>query len=116
MTFQPEESKATTLWLAILAAVLSVLFVMTMGTSGGGDNFFLDSDSDAIGAELMIDGKSLGIIKGGRAGLGGGSFWAHLTAGPHNIHISKKGYDDFDQKVVMKGEEYIHVDLKKKSE
>ena len=78
----------------------------------GGSNFFIGTDSQADGAEVIVDGKKLGTIASVRgSGIGGGAFWGHLTRGKHRVEVSKPGYKPFTKEIEMQGEEYMGVDL-----
>jgi hypothetical protein len=114
MSFVPKPSKATHLWLGILAAVLVVLFVETKGPeSPNGSNLFISTAAAVKGATVLIDGAKLGVVGGpGDKGVGGGAFWGHLTRGKHTVELRKPGFQVFSKEIDMHGEEYLGVDLK----
>ena len=62
MAFTPKASIATRLWLGILVVVLILLFIETKSPQHGGSNFFISTDSDADGADVIVDGQKLGTI------------------------------------------------------
>jgi hypothetical protein len=113
MSFTPKPSQAVKIWLGVVALVLGLLFMQTRGKGSGDFNFFLNTDSDAIGAEVYVDGILLGKIDAGpRSGLGGGTFWGHLTQGKHLVEVRKPKYKPFQTEVDMHGKDYRGVDLK----
>jgi len=113
MPFTPKSSIATQLWLGILATVLVVLFLETGGKQQPGRNFYINTDSNAEGASVVVDGVAVGTVgSAGRSGMGGGSFWGYLTTGEHSVELRKVGFQPFKKTIDMHGEEYLGVDLK----
>lgn len=114
MSFTPKPSQATKLWLGILSVVLIALFIETRGTRQGDFNFCLSTDSSAIGAEVFVDGKKVGVISdGSSSGLGGGVFWTQAPRGKHELRIQKENYKPFTTTFEMRNEEYLAVDLQR---
>lgn len=113
MAFIPKASIATRLWLGILVLVLAALFAETNVAPNGESNFLINTDSsDLDGAEVIVDGKKLGTIQGGRSPVkGGGAFWGHLTRGKHTVELVKDGSKKYSKEIDMYGEEYMGVDL-----
>ena len=112
--FQPKPSKATQWWLGILAVVLAILFWETKGQPHSGFNFFINTDSDAEGAEVLVDGQKQGKIGDSTStGIGGGAFWGHLSRGKHTVELRKNGYAPCSKEIDMHGEEYLGVDLQR---
>jgi hypothetical protein len=110
MAFTPKASIATRLWLGILVLVLVALFAETRTSDQGGSNFLISTDSSAQGADVIVDGKKLGMIGTGSA-IGGGAFRGHLTRGKHLVELVKVGYKSYAKEIDMHGEEYMGVDL-----
>jgi hypothetical protein len=101
-------------WFGILILVLVVLFLETRGEDYAGCNFFVSTDSDSEGAQVIVDGKKLGVVSGAHsAGIGGGAFWGYLTRGKHVIQLVKPAFEPFSKEIVVQGEAYLGVDLKR---
>ena len=114
MAFKPKSSKAVHLWIGILAGVLVVLFFETGTGSASCSNFLVNTNADAIGAEIFLDGKKLGVIQGSSGkGMDGGGFWAHVTRGKHTVEVRKNDFRPFKTVIDMHNEAYLGVDLKR---
>ncbi|HEY9774097.1 MAG TPA: hypothetical protein V6C81_09855 [Planktothrix sp.] len=111
-SFTPKPSKAVPLWLGILAVVLVALFFETQHPQPGGDNFFIHTNDGGTGAEVVIDGKKMGVVRGAQGvEMPGGGFWAHLPRGRHVVQVSKAGDKPVSKEINMRTEEYMGVDL-----
>ena len=78
MAMNDKLPQATVLWLGVLGAVLSLLFPETSGPPHRGSNFFLSADSNAIGAQVFVDGQLVDTISSASgselgSGAGGGT-------------------------------------------
>src|SRR5438270_6649336 len=86
----PKASNAIKLWLSALAFVLIVLWVQTRNKPGANENLFLSADSTMVGADVVIDGQIAGKLQtSGDNGLGGATYYAHLSNGRHIIDVQK---------------------------
>jgi len=112
MTFQPRPSGASKIWLGIVAVVLCVLFLETQDAKQDQQNLIVSTDSDGVGAEVLIDNQKVGTVAAGDAsGLGGGVFRGHLGSGAHDLIVQKNGYKPFNKLLNMKREAFVGVDL-----
>ncbi len=113
MVFTPKSSSATKWWLGILLLVLVALFLETRTRHNAGSNFLVNTNNEAMGAEVIVDGQRLGTVGTAQnSGIGGGAFWGHLTRGRHVVELRKPGYLPFSKDVDMRGEAFLGVDLK----
>lgn len=113
MAFAPKPSTATRWWLGTLATVLLALFLETRGARNDGANFLINTGAQARAAEVIVDGRKLGVVLDSHAsGLAGGAFWGHLSSGRHVVELRKPGFHTFAKVIEMRGEEYLGVDLK----
>ena len=109
----PKASRATQLWLAVIVFVLIMLWLETRNGPHGSYNLFLSGDSELVGAEVFIDGKKAGTTtSSGDSGIGGAQFYGHVGDGYHLIEIRKRGFEPFNQRVLLRREGYLNVDLK----
>lgn len=107
-------SMAPRIWFGLLLVVLCVLYLETRNGRHDKLNFFINTDSAAIGADVYIDHQKAGLISGaGGSGLGGGTFWTFLRNGPHLIEVKKANYATYSKEIDMHQEEYLGVDLQR---
>ena len=112
MTFQPKPSAAAKIWLGVVAVVLCVLFLETRNAKQIGQNLIVNTDTDGVGAEVLIDNQKVGTVQTGESpGLGGGVFRAYLGSGKHQLTVSKSGFRPFKEQLDMKREAFVGVDL-----
>jgi hypothetical protein len=112
MTFQPKPPVASKIWLGIIAVVLCALFFETRDPRQAGQNFIVNTDSDGVGAEVLIDNQKVGTVQSCEAaGLGGGVFRAYLGSGKHELTVRKNGFRTINQHLEMKREAFVGVDL-----
>ena len=105
---------APKIWMGLLFLVLFLLFLETRNGRQDKLNFFINTDSAAIGADVYIDQQKVGVISGaGGSGLGGGTFWSFLRNGPHLIEVKKSNYATYSKQIDMHQEEYLGVDLQR---
>lgn len=110
----PKLSRAPRIWFLIVLLVLTTLFFETRGTGRRNTNFFLSGDSDAIGAEVFVDGMKLGkIANANNSGLSGGNFCCHISNGNHLLEIKKPGFITLSKTLNIAGQDYLSVDLER---
>jgi hypothetical protein len=114
--FQPKPSKASKIWLGIVAVVLIALFFETRDAHQSGQNFVLGTNDEAVGADVLIDNHKIGQVESGHHdGLDGGVFRTYLTSGQHDLSVQKSGFQSFTTHLDMKREAYVGVDLQQSS-
>ena len=107
-----EPTRARLLWISIVVVVLGLLWLETRHEGTGSHNLFLNADSNAVGAEVLIDGGSRGLMtSSGSGGLGGAVFYGHIGDGRHAIEVRKQGYRPFLKEIEMRREDYVKVEL-----
>jgi hypothetical protein len=112
MTFQPKPSAAAKIWLGVVAVVLCLLFLETRNPKQIGQNLIVNTDTDGVGAQVLIDNQKVGTVQAGEsAGLGGGVFRSYLSAGKHELSVRKSGFRPFVAQLDMKREAFVGVDL-----
>lgn len=107
-----KRSNATKLWLGIVMSVLVVLWWQTHNQPSTGYNVFLNGDSQAVGAEVAIDGTTSGTMsRSQNSGLGGAIFYARLPNGHHLVEVKKPGYKTFRKEIDLRTKDYVSVEL-----
>jgi hypothetical protein len=111
-----KQSNATKLWLAVVTSVLLLLWWQTRNPTSSRFNFFLNGDSVAVGAAVLIDGKMAGRMTApANSGLGGAAFYTDLTDGRHVVEVRKPGYKSFRKEIDMQTKGYVSVELQPES-
>ena len=107
-------NNAPAIWLAVVISVLLVLFIQTRGNSRRNTNFFLSGDSEAVGAEIYLNGSRLGKMNiANNSGLSGGIFSCHLKDGTHSLEVRKPGFKTLSRVLEFKGQDYLGVILER---
>lgn len=105
-------SRAHIIWLGVVFLVLSMLWLETRNVSVTHHNFMLGGNSEAVGAEVWIDGQKVGLMTGAtQQQLAGALFYTYLGNGRHEIELRKPGFKTFLSKIDMQTEGYLNVDL-----
>src|SRR3990167_6493142 len=105
-------SKAHWTWLGVVFLVLSMLWLETRNASVTGHNFMIGGTSEAVGAEVWIDGQKVGLMAGAtQQQLAGALFYTYLGNGPHEIELRKAGFKTFLSKIELQTEGYLNADL-----
>ncbi|HEY9676400.1 MAG TPA: PEGA domain-containing protein [Drouetiella sp.] len=79
-------------------------------------NFVVTTDSDDIGAEVIVDKQKIGAVSKSTAdGPGGGVFMGYLPRGKHTVEVHKEGYKPYTREFDMLQEQYLGVDLQAQS-
>jgi hypothetical protein len=109
---QRKPSKSIPIWLTLIAAVLTCLYLQ-MGSGGSSYNFLIESGSDAEGAQVTVDGKPMGSLAAqSDAGVKVIALRLQLADGEHNIEVTKPGFQPQKVTMFIKGEDFLAVDLK----
>lgn len=109
---QPKKNNAPAIWFSIVLTVLMILFVETRGTGRRNTNFFVNGDSDSVGAEIFLNGAHIGRINiANNSGLSGGTFSCHLNNGSHNLEVRKPGFKTLSRVLEFNGQDYLGVNL-----
>ncbi len=109
---QPKKNNAPAIWFSIVLTVLMILFVETRGTGRRNTNFFVNGDSDSVGAEIFLNGTHIGRINiANNSGLSGGTFSCHLKNGSHNLEVRKPGFKTLSRVLEFNGQDYLGVNL-----
>lgn len=107
-----KQSNASRVWLAVVTSVLLLLWWQTRNPTSSRFNFFLNGDSVAVGAAVLIDGKVVGRMTApATSGLGGAAFYTDLTDGRHVVEVRKPGYKPFKKEIDMATKGYVSVEL-----
>lgn len=107
-------NNAPAVWLAVVLSVLIVLFFQTRGNGRRNTNFFLSGDSEAVGAEIYLNGSKLGKIHiANNSGLSGGIFSCHMQDGTHSLEVRKPGFKTLSRVLEFKGQDYLGVILER---
>ena len=111
---QARRNHSPLIFTLVLVTVLGALFLETRGPLKRNTNFYLSGDSDAVGAQIFVDGSHLGIIKtAGVSGLSGGVFHCHLDSGTHQLEIKKPGFKTLSVVLNFRGQDYLGIDLER---
>ena len=112
MTVQAKTSRARQLWLAVLVSVLALMYLETRNPSLPEYNFLLQSNADAEGAKVLIDGEPRGVLTASdNNDLAGTHFRGKLKAGTHVIEVEKAGFKPIRQTIAMHLEAFMGVEL-----
>jgi hypothetical protein len=112
--FQPKQSRANKLWLCIIVVVLTVLFFEMHGNSTRKFNCCISTNSECVGADVLIDHQKVGTIaREEKGGLGGGAYRLMLGPGHHLLEIKKELFKPFSQEIDMHKEKYIEANVSK---
>ena len=112
MTVLFKPSRAKTLWVLVLVAVLFVLFFETRSANEPSLNVLVSGGSSLSGATVYIDGRKMGSLeKLTDSGLGGSAFWTSLPDGKYLIEVRKQGFRDFKRTIDLNTLAFVNVDL-----
>ncbi|HEY9869334.1 MAG TPA: PEGA domain-containing protein [Candidatus Obscuribacterales bacterium] len=107
-----KQSNATRVWLAVVMSVLLLIWWQTRNPTSSRFNFFLNGDSVAVGAAVLIDGTVAGRMTAPpNSGLGGAAFYTDLADGRHVVEVRKPGYKSFRKEIDMQTKGYVSVEL-----
>jgi hypothetical protein len=70
---------------------------------------YITGDEEAIGAEVIIDGKEMGIMKKGPKS--GAILMLNIPSGEHDIVVISKDGEKLTKSFTIKGENYLGVDF-----
>ena len=117
-TLEYKTSKAMKIWLAIVVAVLLLLFMQTRDQTQKGYNLVVCADKEAIGSELDVDGKKAAVFEDAeKHGLKGAVTWVKLSPGEHLVElVERQGGTRVSKKVKVTGKHYLRFDSGKSQE
>ncbi|HEY9789748.1 MAG TPA: hypothetical protein V6D22_05080 [Candidatus Obscuribacterales bacterium] len=109
-----KSSPALPIWAAVIVVVLAALWLqMSRGTGSTSYNFLIEGGPESVGATVILDGKPVGTLRQySDAGVNMVGLRLHVSDGVHNIEVNKSGYLPQSKQVILKGEDYVGVELK----
>lgn len=105
-------SRAIPIWLAVIALVLIALFLQTR-TQITSYNFLIEGNGQTDGATVSVDGRPSGVMRTlNEGGVSTTGLRLHLSDGTHQVVVSKSGFQPQTATVVVKGEDFLGIQLK----
>jgi hypothetical protein len=109
-----KSSLALPIWAGVIVVVLAALYLqMSLGTGSTSYNFLIEGGPESVGATVIVDGKPVGTMSEyNDSGVKMVGLRLHVSDGLHNIEVNKSGYLPQSRRVLLKGEDYVGVELK----